>query len=164
MELSGELAADAAVHFLLGAAVAEDPRRSCPAAGALVDGHEVDHPRSLHRFEWLVGDRGRDGTRRTLPVDAYYPDYGLVIEYRERQHDEPVAHFDKPHVKTVSGVHRGKQRRIYDHRRDIEIPAQRLRLVVVTPGDLVSSRRGRLLRDRERDLVALRFILDAPRP
>jgi hypothetical protein len=112
-----------------------------------------------HSFGWLVGDFGRNGKRRKLPVDAYYSNHGLVVEYRERQHDQPVAHFDKPDVMTVSGVHRGEQRRIYDHRRKIEIPAHKLRLVIVTPSDLVSDRRGRLLRDLESDLIALRGVL-----
>lgn len=114
-----------------------------------------------HRFSWLVGDPGRNGARRTLPVDAYYPAHGLVVEYRERQHDEPVPHFDKPDVLTVSGVHRGEQRRIYDERREAEIPAHGLRLVVVRPRDLTADRRGRLLRERDKDREALRRLLAA---
>ena len=94
-----------------------------------------------------------------MPVDAYYAARRLVVEYRERQHDEPVAHFDKPYVLTVSGVHRGIQRRIYDERRAVEIPAHGLRLIVVKPNDLASDRRGRLLRTREPDLAALRALL-----
>jgi len=112
-----------------------------------------------HRFDWLVGDPGRDGRSRALPVDAYYPGRRLVVEYRERQHDEPVTHFDKPDVLTVSGVHRGIQRRIYDQRRAVEIPAHGLRLIVVRPGDLTANRRGRLLRIRESDETALRTLL-----
>jgi hypothetical protein len=80
-----------------------------------------------HRFDWLVGDPGRNGRSRALPVDAYYAARQLVVEYRERQHDGPVAHFDKSDVLTVSGVHRGIQRRIYDERRAVEIPAHGLR-------------------------------------
>jgi hypothetical protein len=112
-----------------------------------------------HRFGWLTGDPGRDGRRRTLPVDAYYAARQLVIEYRERQHDEPVAHFDKPDVLTVSGVHRGIQRRIYDERRAVEIPAHGLRLMVVKPSDLAADGRGRLLRDWVPDEAALRPLL-----
>ena len=112
-----------------------------------------------HRFDWLLGDPGRDGCRRTLPVDAYYTGHRLVIEYRERQHEEPVAHFDKPDVLTVSGVHRGIQRRIYDDRRAAEVPGHGLRLVVVRPGDLMADKRGRLLRRREPDEAALRVLL-----
>lgn len=112
-----------------------------------------------HRFDWLVGDPGRDGRRRTLLVDAYYAGHRLVIEYRERQHDEPVAHFDKPDVLTVSGVHRGIQRRIYDDRRAAEVPAHGLRLVVIRPSDLTADRSGRLMRRREPDEAALRALL-----
>lgn len=112
-----------------------------------------------HRFDWLLGDPGRDGRRRTLPVDAYYAGHRLVIEYRERQHDEPIAHFDKPDILTVSGVHRGIQRRIYDDRRAAEIPAHGLRLVVVRPSELTADKRGRLLRRREPDEAALRALL-----
>jgi hypothetical protein len=42
----------------------------------------------------------------------------VVVEYRELQHDHPVAHFDKPDRLTVSGVHRGVERAHYDARRD----------------------------------------------
>jgi hypothetical protein len=36
-----------------------------------------------HTFDWLVGDPGAGGRRRRLPVDAYWPRLGLVVEYRE---------------------------------------------------------------------------------
>jgi hypothetical protein len=107
-----------------------------------------------HRFPWLRGDTGR-----TLPVDAYYPDAGLVVEYRERQHDEPVRHFDKPDRLTVSGVHRGEQRRLYDARRDELIPAHGLRLVIIRPSDLDADSRGRLRRNDEQDRDTLRRLL-----
>jgi hypothetical protein len=110
-----------------------------------------------HRFAWLVGDRGRDGRPRPLPVDAYYESLALVVEYRERQHGQPVAFFDKPTILTVSGVHRGEQRRIYDRRRDEMIPQHGLRLWVIQPDDVGGDTRGRLdRRDHERDLALLR--------
>lgn len=58
-----------------------------------------------HTFDWLLGDAGMGGRRRKLPVDAYWSGHQLVVEYRERQHDQPVPHFDKPDRLTVSGVH-----------------------------------------------------------
>jgi len=123
-----------------------------------------------HSFEWLLGDPSKNGTLRKLPVDAYYPGHRLVIEYRERQHDEPNTHFDKPAVMTVSGVHRGEQRRRYDERRDREIPANGLRLLVIKPDDLDATRRGRLRRVPEHDRHALGVMLSSlgvargPRP
>lgn len=122
---------------------------------------EVLDERALrqHRFEWLLGDLGRGGRRAALPVDAYYPGHRLVVEYRERQHDEAVPHFDKPDRVTVSGVDRGAQRRIYDRRREDEIPTHGLRLLVISAGDLDASSSGRLRRHREADLTTLRSML-----
>jgi hypothetical protein len=68
-----------------------------------------------HRFDFLVGDCGRDGRCRKLPVDAYYQQLCLVVEYRERQHSEPVPIMDRR--LTISGCSRGDQRRLYDQRR-----------------------------------------------
>ncbi|MFE9965426.1 hypothetical protein [Streptomyces sp. NPDC005525] len=112
-----------------------------------------------HKFDWLLGDPDTKGRRAKLPVDAYWPGHQLVIEYRELQHDRPVPHFDKPDRLTVSGVHRGEQRALYDARRDTEIPAHRLRLVVVRPADLDADSRGRLRRNADADIAALRRIL-----
>jgi very-short-patch-repair endonuclease len=41
----------------------------------------------------------------------------LIVEIDEDQHRKPVEFFDKPEQLTVSGVHRGEQRRIYDARK-----------------------------------------------
>ncbi|MFF9656942.1 hypothetical protein [Streptomyces griseoluteus] len=112
-----------------------------------------------HRFDWLLGDPGAGGRRVRLPVDAYWPGHRLVVEYRELQHDQPVPHFDKPDRLTVSGVHRGEQRALYDARREAEIPAHGLRLVVVRPADLDADGRGRLRRNEEADLAVLRKVL-----
>ncbi|WNV86688.1 hypothetical protein [Umezawaea sp. Da 62-37] len=48
------------------------------------------------RFDWLIGDPGKDGRARTLPVDSHWPRHALVVEYQEIQHDRPNQHFDKP--------------------------------------------------------------------
>ncbi len=70
-----------------------------------------------HRFNFLRGDANEKGKCVKLPVDGYYPELELVIEYHERQHTEKVDFFDKPERLTVSGVDRGQQRKIYDERR-----------------------------------------------
>lgn len=116
-----------------------------------------------HRFEWLLGDPGQAGRRAKLPVDGFWAEAELVVEYRELQHDRPVPFFDKPAVLTVSGVHRGQQRALYDARRDLLIPAHGLRLVVIRPSDLTADHRGRLRRERELDVERIRhFFPKAP--
>ena len=82
-----------------------------------------------HRFYFLRGDLGKHGRSAGLPVDAYYDELKLVIEYRERQHTEPIAHFDKPERLTCSGCHRGQQRRLYDQRRREILPQHGIRLI-----------------------------------
>ena len=70
------------------------------------------------RFEWCRGDPSPKRQRGTpLPFDAVWPERMLIVEVNEDQHRKPVPHFDKPDRITVSGVHRGKQRRIYDERK-----------------------------------------------
>lgn len=120
-----------------------------------------ERARREHRFEWLLGDSGKNDKARALPVDAYYPQHGLVVEYRERQHVQPVPHFDKPQVMTVSGVHRGEQRRIYDLRRESEIPKHRLRLVIIPFDALDVDARGRLRRNRAADIAVIRALLQS---
>jgi hypothetical protein len=113
-----------------------------------------------HSFAWLLGDPGKNGRQARLPVDAYWPDARLVVEYRELQHERPTPHFDKPHRMTISGVHRGIQRALYDARRDEQIPANGLRLVVIRPSDLDATPRGRLRRSSASDLDAIKNLLD----
>ncbi|MDI4655539.1 hypothetical protein [Xanthobacter autotrophicus] len=111
------------------------------------------------RFPFLLGDPGRSGRCVRLPVDAFYPELGLVVEYHERQHDEPVPFFDRRI--TAAGISRGEQRRIYDERRRTVLPEQGLRLAVICCSDLAHNGARRLLRDAERDQRAIRAPLEA---
>lgn len=111
-----------------------------------------------HRFDWLRGDVSpASGRSVRLPVDGYWPELGLVVEFRESQHYEPTPFFDKPERMTVSGVHRGEQRRRYDERRDALIPEHGLRLVVIRTDDF--ELRGRRIRRQARDAEVVRWLL-----
>lgn len=111
------------------------------------------------RFDWLRGDPGRNGVGRRLPVDAYWPDLGLVVEFHEYQHDRATPFFDKPDKLTVSGVPRREQRARYDQRRAEMLPKHGLTLVVLRKGELACGPSGRLVRDRENDLAVVRAVL-----
>jgi hypothetical protein len=103
------------------------------------------------RFDFIRGDPGRSGIGRKLPVDGFYPVLMLAVEYRETQHSRPVEHFDKPGRLTVSGVHRGEQRRLYDQRRRDILPSNGIRLIEIDCNDLSCDKRSRLLRDTAHD-------------
>src|SRR5688572_6639687 len=94
-----------------------------------------------HRFRFLVGDQGHP-----LPVDAYYPELALVIEYRERQHSAPHSFFDRR--STVSGVTRGEQRALYDERRRTILPQNGIQLVELNVADFPNAHLRKLKRDR----------------
>jgi hypothetical protein len=110
-----------------------------------------------HRFDWLRGDArpGKRGVR--LPVDAYYPDLRLVVEYRERQHTESIPIMDRR--MTVSGVDRGTQRAIYDQRRRDLLPQHGIDLVELSYADFAHDENKRLCRRREEDRTVVRRAL-----
>lgn len=114
-----------------------------------------------HRFDFLRGDRRGPNTAnpvlenagRRLPVDAFYEDLGLVIEYRECQHSEAVPFMDKRI--TVSGVSRGEQRRLYDARRRSVLPSYRVTLVELNYSEFAHDGRKRLRRHTDADRARL---------
>lgn len=106
-----------------------------------------------HKFDFLKGDAG---TR--LPVDIYYPTLNLVIEYRERQHTEPVKIFDQR--QTVSGVSRGEQRKIYDQRRREILPQHDIQLIEISYDDFEYDSRKRIMRNRERDIKKVQELIN----
>ena len=109
-----------------------------------------------HRFDFLLGDKGKNGKARRLPVDSYYDILKLVVEYREKQHTESVAFFDKPNKMTVSGVHRGEQRKIYDERRRVVLPQHGIRLIELSYLDFKHDRQKRIIRDKKYDLQVVK--------
>lgn len=109
-----------------------------------------------HQFEFLLGDLHKDGITRTkLPCDIYYPELKLVIEYNESQHTESVKHFDKPYKTTISGVHRGEQRRRYDERRRKVLPEHGIKVIDFSYSDFEHKSKKRLNRIKEQDLAII---------
>lgn len=96
-----------------------------------------------HRFEFLVGDKGRNGRCTKLPVDGFYPEHNLVIEYHEIQHSNPVPLFDDK--MTCSGISRREQRRLYDQRRRDILPQHGIDLIEISYSDfnLASGKTGK---------------------
>lgn len=84
-----------------------------------------------------------------LPVDAYYKDLNLVVEYYEKQHTESVKIFNRM---TISGVSRDEQRRIYDERRKEVLPQHGINVVVISYSDFKFDSRMRIIRNEKEDL------------
>ncbi len=105
-----------------------------------------------HKFDFLLGDPNKKGVTAKLPVDSYYQELNLVVEYRERQHTESVSFFDKPNKMTVSGVHRGEQRKIYDERRQKVLPKHNIDMIEISYTDFNYDRQKRIIRNPEKDI------------
>jgi hypothetical protein len=110
-----------------------------------------------HKFPFLVGDCGKNGRCRCLPVDAYYPDLKLVIEYRERQHSESIPFMDRRD--TVSGCPRGEQRKLYDQRRRDVLPLNEITLIEFDYSMFEHDGRKRLRRNIQNDESVIRLRL-----
>jgi hypothetical protein len=110
------------------------------------------------KFDFLLGDPNPRGSKRRLPVDAYYEDLKLAIEFREIQHFKTNGLMDLR--STCSGVLRGEQRRIYDERRRTLLPANGIRLLEIDYHFFNHSKQGRLRRDLARDEDVIRKLLN----
>lgn len=122
--------------------------------------NQEDCVKTQYRFDFLRGDVLKDGVLmknvgRTLPVDAYYEKFNLVIEYWERQHIEEVKFFDKK--KTCDGRTRAEQCAIYDQRRKNLLPKNGIKLVIIEYSEF--GKYNRLRRNEEHDMAVIRGIL-----
>jgi len=113
-----------------------------------------------HRFVFLLGDAGKNGRRAKLPVDVYYSEMNLVIEFKEVQHSKPVKHFDKPDKLTISGVHRGEQRKKYDALRVTELPKHNIQLIEISYEVFDCGSSNKIIRNREKDRELLHGIFE----
>lgn len=113
-----------------------------------------------HKFDFLLGDLNAKGISAKLPVDSYYQELNLVIEYRERQHTEDVNFFDKPNKMTVSGIHRGEQRKLYDERRRQILPKNNITLIEISYSDFKHNRQKRIIRNKDTDEKIVRHKLN----
>jgi hypothetical protein len=104
-----------------------------------------------HKFDFLLGDANSQGKQAKLPVDNYYPELNLVIEYKEQQHTKPNTHFDKPDLFTLSGVHLGEQRPIYDQRRLEVLPQHGIQVIEISYSDFMFDRKDKIVRNDVRN-------------
>ncbi|MGI9090469.1 MAG: hypothetical protein ACR2GG_05105 [Gemmatimonadaceae bacterium] len=110
------------------------------------------------RFLWAAGDPSPSTGRSVhLPFDAFWASRRLIVEIDEDQHRRSVEFWDKPDIKTVSGVSRGMQRAIYDQRKRTAAREQGFVVVEIAWERSPPPER----RDRDADRRHLRALLEA---
>ncbi|HLT42931.1 MAG TPA: hypothetical protein VKZ95_09525 [Sphingobacteriaceae bacterium] len=114
-----------------------------------------------HTFDFLVGDVHQDGRSRTqLPLDAYYLDLNLVIEYIEMQQiPDADADHDKQDKMTISGVRRAEQRKLYNRRKKEVLRKKQINLIEIKFTDFELDSQNKLVRNTEKDTKTLKKLL-----
>jgi hypothetical protein len=113
-----------------------------------------------YTFPFLLGDFHKDKKSRTkLPLDAYYHNLNLVIEYREKKYAEEVSDVDKPTIKTISGVSRDEQRKIYEQRKKDVLLRKNINLLEINYYAFEYDSNMMIIRDKEKDIEILKGIL-----
>jgi hypothetical protein len=112
-----------------------------------------------HTFDFLVGDVHQDGRTRTeLPLDGYYYELNLAIEYLEKQ-DSEDSKVDNPDKMTISGVKRTEQRKIYNRRKREVLRKKEINFIEIKYSDFDYDDQFKLIRNKERDSKILKKIL-----
>jgi len=100
-----------------------------------------------HTFDTLVGRLHKKGKGRTkLPLDAYYEDLKLVIEFFEKQD-------------TDESNDREAQRKFYDQRKKDALEKKKISLIEINYALFECNEDDRLVRDKEKDCKVLKGIL-----
>ncbi len=114
------------------------------------------------RFDFLLGDLHKNRKTKTmLPVDAFYEELQLVVEYKEIQNFRPLASRDKDDEdeEDTNTVTREELRRLYDERRAKVLPKHDISMVVISYSDFVYNDKNKIIRMEENDLEVVQKAL-----
>ena len=100
-----------------------------------------------HTFDTLLGKLHKKGKTRTkLPLDAYYEDLKLVIEFFEKKD-------------TDESSEREAQRKYYDQRKKDVLEKKKISLIDINYALFECNENDRLVRDKNKDCIVLKGIL-----
>ena len=100
-----------------------------------------------HTFDTLLGRLHKKGKTRTkLPLDAYYEDLKLVIEFFEKKETEESAD-------------REAQRKFYDQRKKVVLKKKEIQLIDINYALFECDENDRLVRNKENDCRVLKDLL-----
>jgi len=113
-----------------------------------------------HKFGFLLGDMHKDDkTRTALPVDVYYRASNLVIEFLLKQ-DSEGGTSKNANRKTISGVDRAEQRKIYALRKRKGLKAKDIPVIEIDYASFeCDNNTKKLTRDKDKDMKVLKRLL-----
>jgi hypothetical protein len=113
-----------------------------------------------HTFSYLLGDLHQDGETRTeLPIDLYYRELKLALEFIEHPASEKEMIAAKQEKLTVSGVPRAEQRIIYFERKKSILEKKEIDFIEIPIAAFDVNESFKLKRVQESDLRVLGNLL-----
>jgi hypothetical protein len=111
-----------------------------------------------HKFGFILGDMHKDEkTRTALPVDAFYKEAKLVLEFIKIEDDS--IELGKPGRTTISGVDRAEQRKIYALRKRKGLQNKDIPCIEISFTDFQCDADNKLARVKADDIKILRKLL-----
>ncbi len=105
------------------------------------------------KFDFLLGDVHKDGKTKTkLPVDAYYEELQLAIEFHEQKSSNPDPNIKRREKITVSGVPRSEQRLRYESRIAKTLPVNGIQLICIESSTFSCDAQNNIIRNEENDI------------
>ena len=109
-----------------------------------------------HTFRFLLGDFHRDGVTKTpLPVDAFYENLSMVIEFYEKEDATSL----EEERNTISGMKRSEQRKRYAQRKIKVLEEKKIHLMEIGYDEFECDEANKLIRNKEADIKLLKEIL-----
>ena len=113
-----------------------------------------------HTFEYLLGDIHQNGKKRTkLPIDLYYKELNLVLEFVEHSDSKKNAIDSKEERLTVSGITRAEQRLKYFNRKRKVLTEKDKSFIEIPLNDFEVDDSVKLIRNKGNDERVLRGLL-----
>ena len=105
-----------------------------------------------HTFDTLVGNLHKRGKGRTkLPLDAYYEELKLVIEFLK--HSNSIEELDKKEQARITQI------KFYKELKKKAIAKKKLHLIEINYADFQQDEANKLIRNKENDILLLKGIL-----
>lgn len=112
-----------------------------------------------HKFGFILGDMHKDEkTRTALPVDVYYKESNLVIEFLQKKDEEDLVS-KNANRKTISGVGRAEQRKIYDLRKRKALKGKDIPVIEIDYASFECDDTKKLARNKDKDIKILKKLL-----
>ncbi len=113
-----------------------------------------------HTFDYLLGDMHQNGKKRTkLPIDLYYKELNLALEFVEHPDSKKNAIDSKEERLTVSGITRAEQRLKYFNRKRKVLTEKDKSFIEIPLKDFEVDDSVKLIRDKGNDERVLRGLL-----